>query len=367
MRVVIDAVPLLVRSAGVKSYFYHWIRELRRAAGPRQIGTFPPMPELGRLWHEGSVAPRWRTAFGLTALALANRTPLPVIEWLTRGASIFHASTLTHRPPRRPRLSATVFDLTCWIMPELHTPANLEAERGFGEVLRRADRLITISESTRRDAARVLKIPDGKIVTIYPGVAESYFQVDAAAIAGVRERYKLTRPYVLFVSTIEPRKNVDTLLDAFAALPESLRDEFELVVAGPAGWAPAATFARLASAHYLGYVPEQDLAPLTAAATVFAYPSLYEGFGFPLAQAMAAGVPAITSNVSSMPEITGDAALLIDPRSQSELRGALARLLLSPELRADLSARGRFRAGQYRWSSCAAQSLRYFEELDGAG
>ena len=367
MRVVIDAVPLLVRSAGVKNYLYHWIRELRRAAGPSRVGTFPAMADFGSLQHERSVAARWRTISGLGALALSNHTPLPVLDWLTRGASIFHASTLTHYPPRRPRLTATIYDLTCWIMPELHTPANLRAERAFAEVLRNASRLIAISESTRCDAARVLKLPAEKIAVIHPGIAESFFHVDGASIAAVRARYGLTRPFVLFVGTIEPRKNVDALLDGFAALPASLREEFELVLAGPSGWAPAATLARLSSARYLGYVPEQDLAPLTAAATVFAYPSLYEGFGFPLAQAMAVGVPAITSNVSSLPEIAGDAALLIDPRSQAELRDGLARLLLSPGLRADLAARGRARALQFRWETCAAQSLRFFEELDGAG
>ena len=163
MRVVIDAVPLLVRSAGVKNYLYHWIGELRRAAGPRQIGTFPAMAEFGPLRHERSVAAGWRTVSGLGALALSNHTPLPVLDWLMRGASIFHASTLAHRPPRRPRLTATIYDLTCWTMPELHTPANLRAERSFAEVLRRADRLIAISESTRRDAVCVLKLPAEKI------------------------------------------------------------------------------------------------------------------------------------------------------------------------------------------------------------
>ncbi len=109
----------------------------------------------------------------------------------------------------------------------------------------------------------------------------------------------------------------------YEALPASVRQEFELVVAGPMGWASAETAARVRSVRgvrYLGYIPEPDIAPLTAAATVFAYPSLYEGFGFPVAQAMAAGTPVITSNVSSLPEITGDAALLIDPRSVGELR-----------------------------------------------
>jgi len=366
MRVVVDAVPLLVRSAGVKNYLYHWIGALRRSAGPHRIATFPSLPDLGRIEHERSVAGAWLTSFGLGTLALSNYSPLPVLDWFTRGADVFHCSTITRHPPRRPRLTATIHDMTCWLMPELHPAANLRAERGFADVLRRADGLIAVSESTRRDAARVLRLPEEKIVVIHSGVAESFFHVDEASIAAVRERYTLKRPFVLFVGTIEPRKNVDALLDAFAALSGSLREEFELVVAGPMGWALAATRARLAEVRYLGYVPEADLAPLTAAAAVFAYPSLYEGFGFPVAQAMAAGVPVIASNVSSLPEIAGDAALLVDPRSPAELRDALARLLLSPGLRADLGARGRSRAPRFRWDTCAARSLRFFEELAGS-
>src|SRR6201999_2616047 len=116
------------------------------------------------------------------------------------------------------------------------------------------------------------------------------------------------------------------------------------VLAGPMGWADRDTASRIrntATARYLGYIPEPDLAPLTAAAAIFAYPSLYEGFGFPLAQAMAAGGPSVTSNISSMPEIAGDSALLIDPHSLTELRDALERLMLSPGLRGELAPKGR--------------------------
>src|SRR5581483_7758247 len=181
------------------------------------------------------------------------------------------------------------------------------------------------------------------------------------------KRYRLERPMVLFLGTIEPRKNVDVLLDGYGSLPASLREEFELVVAGPVGWAKAETRRRLSGIRYLGYVPEQDLPPLTAAAAVFAYPSLYEGFGFPVAQALAAGTPVVTSNVSSLPEVAGDAALLIDPRSTEAVRGALERLLLSPDLRAELAARGRRRAEEFRWPKCAAQSLQFFETVVGKG
>lgn len=363
MRVVIDATPLLVRSAGVKNYLYYWIEHLRQAAGDDVIRTLPPMPGLGGLRHDASVAGRLRTVRGLGTLALANYTPLPVLDASLRGVDAFHASVLIRRPPTRTRLTATIHDLTCFLMPELHPAANLRAEHSFAEILKRADGLIAVSHSTRNDAVRVLGIAPEKITVIHSGVADAFFDCAPAAVDDVRRGYQLQRPFVLFVGTIEPRKNLDTLLNAFAALPDELRREYDLVVAGPVGWHAEATVERLKSVRYLGYIPEADLAPLTAAAAVFAYPSLYEGFGFPVAQAMAAGVPVITSNVSSLPEVAGDAALLVDPRSESELRGALERMLTQPELRAQLGAAGRARAARFRWTECAAESLKFFRQI----
>ncbi len=365
MRVVVDAVPLLVRSAGVKNYLYHWITHLRRQAGAGVVGTFPPLPDLGALSHQASVAGSVRTFGGLAALALANYTPLPELDWMTVGADIFHAGTLIHRPPRRRLVTATVYDMTCWLMPELHPAANLRAERSFAQLVRGAAGLIAISACTKNDAVRVLGLRPERITVIYPGIADSFFDPHPAAVEQVRARYGLARPFVLFVGTIEPRKNVDALLEAYGGLPQSLREEYELVVVGPSGWAPPETKARLQSIRYLGYVPEPDLAPLTAAAAVFAYPSLYEGFGFPVAQAMASRVPVLTSNVSSLPEVTGDAAVLVDPRSVSEVRAGLVRLLDSSASRADLAARARARAELFRWPACAAQSLDFFRKVAG--
>jgi alpha-1,3-rhamnosyl/mannosyltransferase len=362
MRVVIDATPLLVRSAGVKNYLYHWIMHLRRAAGPGVIMTFPPLDAVRPLTHEASVAGPLRTAGGLAALALSNHTPLPVLDLMTRGADVFHASVLVRHPPSRTRLTATVHDLTGFLMPQLHPRSNLVAEEGFARLARRADRLIAVSECTKNDAVRVLGIAPEKITTIHSGIAEAFYDPPAAIVQQVRARYGLQRPFVLFVGTIEPRKNLDLLLDAFESLPLPLREHYQLVVAGPIGWHAQRTVARLHLVRYLGYIPEPDLAPLTAAAEVFVYPSLYEGFGFPVVQAMAAGVPVITSNVSSLPEVAGDAALLVDPRSQKELHTALARLLTSRELRVCLAAAGRERARAFRWEECAAKSLEFFRE-----
>jgi alpha-1,3-rhamnosyl/mannosyltransferase len=318
---------------------------------------------LEELTHERSIAGFWPTCSGLALLALANYTKLPVADWAAHRVDVFHTTILLHRPPRGCLLTSTIHDMTCWLMPELHPQANLRAEAGFAETLKRANALIAVSQSTKDDAVRVLGLTPEKIEVIHSGVPPAFFDVPAAAVADVRQRYALQRPFVLFVGTIEPRKNLDLLFDAYAALAPSLREEFELVIAGSTGWAPPKTIARLKEARYLGYVAEHDLAPLTAAAAVFAYPSLYEGFGFPVVQAMAAGVPVITSNVSSLPEVAGDAALLVDSRSTGELRDALASLLMRPTLRAELAAKGRARAREFTWRRCAERSLRFFEHL----
>jgi glycosyltransferase involved in cell wall biosynthesis len=365
VNVLIDTHALLVRSAGVKNYLYHWVQALRRTAPQGSIGTFPVIGQDAELNHDGSMAGSLATYRDLAALAISNRTSLAILDRLAGKADIFHVSSLVRNPPRKPLLTATVHDMTAWMMPELHLDANRQADSHLADNLRRAHRIIAVSESTRQDAIRLLQISPEKVVTIHSGVASSFFNVPADAAAQMRERYQLKRQFILSVGTIEPRKNLRGLVDAYRALPGYLQDEFELVLAGPMGWADAETASRVRAVRYLGYVPESDMAPLTAAATVFAYPSLYEGFGFPVAQAMAAGVPVLTSNISALPEITGDAALLVDPRSQTEIRDGLSRLLLYPNIRASMAERGRERAEQFRWENCAAKSWQFFQEALG--
>src|SRR5450759_4573376 len=255
MRVVIDATPLLVRSAGVKNYLYHWSLHLRRAAGGAAIGTFPRMDRVRALTHEASVAGPLRTFSGLGALAISNYTGVPLLDWLTRGADVFHASVLVRRPPSRVRLTATVHDLTGFLMPELHPRSNLAAERSFAQLARRADRLIAVSECTRQDAVRTLGLAPEKICTIHYGVADSFFDPPAALVDEVRTRYGLQRPFLLFVGTIEPRKNVHMLLDAYESLPVSVREHHQFVVAGSVGWGMKGIRERLRYVRYLGYVP----------------------------------------------------------------------------------------------------------------
>ena len=367
MRVCIDGTPLLLRSAGVKTYLYHWLRSLQASNSPHELTIFPMIGRLPALDHRQSVKPLLPTVFHLALLAALNRT------WLRVGPScdVFHASNLVRIVPRNAMaITATLHDLTTWTMPEMHTRGNIAADQAFAEtIIRRADRLIAVSEHTRQDAIEVLRIPRDKIDVIHHGVPDRYFEATLEDAEAVARKYEFKRPYILFCATIEPRKNLDTLLDAYALLAPSLKETFDLVVAGMAGWASEATVERLKCSgndvRYLSYVAESDMPGLTRGATVFVYPSLYEGFGLPLAQAMAAGVPAITSDVSSMPEIAGDAALLIDPKSTEELRAAITHLLLSPSLRESLAAKAKRQAERYRWEDCASKSWAFFERALG--
>jgi glycosyltransferase involved in cell wall biosynthesis len=356
MRVTIDATSALLRSAGIKSYTYHWVRHLRKQAQPGEIRAFPYLNDFGRLDHEASTLSDWQTLPRLALLYFVNAPGNPALDWILAGSDIFHASNQVRRAPRRVKLTATIHDLTCWLMPELHTPGNVRADKSFAEnILRRADGLIAVSENTRQDAIRMLGIAPDRIRTIYSGIPEEYFDARPTP----REK-----PYALFVGTIEPRKNLDTLLDAWRQLRPELRQEFDLVIAGPQGWSAEKTLARIRSeAVYLGYVPEAEMPGLVAGATVFVYPSLYEGFGFPVAQAMAAGVPVLTSNSSCLPEITGGAAELVDAQSSSEIANGLTRMLESESKRTDLAVRGRQRAEAFRWEACATESLRFFRDV----
>jgi alpha-1,3-rhamnosyl/mannosyltransferase len=364
MRICIDATSLLLRSAGVKNYVYHWMRSLQKEAKEHEITAFPALGEVGELNHETSVLNTWQTIPRIALLHFMNIRGNPAMDRLMKGIDVFHASNQVRNPPRRTMLTGTLYDTTCLLMPENHTPGNVQAERNFADkVLKRAHGLISISHHTKSDAVRLLGLNPDKIKVIYPGVPRGFYDVPPRDIDRVAQRYRLTKPYILFVGTIEPRKNLNLLLDAYEQLPQDTREAFELVVVGPSGWADAATVERLKAVRYLGYVPEQDLPGVTAGATVFVYPSLYEGFGFPVAQAMAAGIPVITSNVSSLPEVAADGAILIDPRSVAELNSALERLLGSPDQRASLGARGALKAREYTWAVSARKSAMFFNEL----
>ncbi|MBI4890670.1 MAG: glycosyltransferase family 4 protein [Acidobacteria bacterium] len=359
MKIMLDATPLLLASAGVKSILYHWIGALREAGSQHSFHLYPPLSEIGDLRHDASVVRRSETLRGIFMTLANQRLGIQFPERCARGMDLFHATNQVRRPPSSVPLTATLHDLTVWRMPHLHTPGNIAADKRYADqVLRRASGLIAVSEHTRRDAIELLGLHPDRVTTIHNAVAEAYFEPCEPAVR--------QKPYILHLGTIEPRKNIDTLLDAWLQLPRDLRDSHELLIAGPAGWASDPTIARLKSAPpgvtWLGYVPESSVPALIRGALALAYPSLYEGFGLPLAQAMACGTAALTSNVSAMPEVAGDGALLVDPQSAAAIRNGLARLIEDPELRRRLGEQGRTRAAlHFRWAANASKSIAFFE------
>ena len=369
MNVTIDATSLLVPGPGVKNYVHYWLSSLLKASCDRGsvISTYPPGIALGP-------APERERCFGddlrLAMVNLCNIRKNPLLGLLLRGADVFHASQHTANMPRRRNVTATVFDLSCWTTPEDHTAANIAATRRYAEtILKACDGVIAISSHTRSDAMEILGIPGERIRVIYPGVAERFFEATAEQAKRVRAQYGLDSPYMLFVGCIEPRKKVPMLIRAYGNLPEPIRRDLQLVIAGPMGWESRAARQMLTTSgsqvRYLGYLPELDMPGLFRGATALVYPSHYEGFGFPVAQAMAAGVPVITSNISCMPEVAGDAGLLVDPDRPEELTDAMQRLATDPELARELATRGKERAELFRWPACARQSLEFFHDVAG--
>ncbi len=344
----------------MKTYVYYWVDALIRARGADSVRLFPALRDIGECFHERSAAGPIRTLAGLVLLHAANATRLPLLNMM-QGFDVFHASHQLISPPRNRKITATLYDMTCWLVPEMHSRANVAAAKRFAElVLRRADGLIAISENTKRDAVRVLDLNPDRIHVIYPGVAEGFFHA---------KPLQRTKPYALFVGTIEPRKNVAALLDAWEGLPQGVRDEFDLVIAGPPGWGESEVMNRLREGIpgvvYLGYVAEEELPGLTAGAVVFVYPSFYEGFGLPVAQAMASGVPVITSTTSCLPEVVGEGGILIDPRSARELKEALYLSLTGDSTLQRRGELGRRRAQKFRWRASADNAWFFYDQLAG--
>jgi alpha-1,3-rhamnosyl/mannosyltransferase len=373
MKIVIDATSLLLPSAGVKNYIHFWLSSIvkeSRARGDR-VGTYPPgtWPSTF-LNHQKSVTHSLVTNLLLDLVGINNISGNPALSLFLRGADVFHCSQHTANLPKHRTVTATVFDLSCWTVPEYHTSENVAATRQYGEtILTAADGLIAISAHARADASEILGISGDRIRVIYPGVADSFYTAGDADASKIRDKYQLSRRYILFVGCIEPRKNLPALIHSYCRLPDALRREVELIVAGPFGWASEETRIMLTAGtpgiRYLGYVPEDDLPGLYRGADILAYPSFYEGFGLPAAQAMAAGIPVLTSNRSCLPEVVGDAGILVDPNNYDEIEAALEQILTSSRLAEELARRGRIRASAYRWGLCAAQSLDFFHEVSG--
>ena len=266
----------------------------------------------------------------------------------------------------------TVYDLSFLRYPESFRPFNRwYLTRFTTHSVKRARAVIAISESTRQDVINFLGVPAGQVHTIYCGVDETFRPLPTAAIAAFKARHHLPETFILFLGTLEPRKNVDGLIRAYARWRERDPAAPPLILAGGQGWYYTEIFKLVETLnltdciYFPGYISQESLPLWYNAASLFIYPSHFEGFGLPVLEAMACGTPVIASAVSSLPEVTGvdGAACLVDPADLEALAEAMAHLMSRSELRADMSARGLARAAEFRWAKTARETVAVYQKV----
>jgi len=365
VRIGVDARLLALPLTGIGRYTHEMVNALLRAGAELDLYAPAPLvhplhPGRGR-YRERVVTMRGRAGrvlWGQAGLPLLVRRDRPDVFW---GP----AHRLPLGLPREIFGCLTIHDLVWRFAGETMRPASRLMEQVLmPPALKRADSIVAVSQHTKADIERTFPGLRADVSVIYPGVAARA----PGHPAGYLEKWGISRPYILFVGTLEPRKNLARLLQAYVALPGGARQQAELVVAGGAGWGDVdlertvASLGLRESVHVTGYVDEQELSTLYENALFLAMPSLYEGFGLPLAEAMRYGLPSLTANVSSMPEVAGDAAVLVDPLDVGSITAGLQRLIASSELRARLSQAAQAGVTRFDWDRAARQLLELFAQ-----
>lgn len=358
------------RGAGISRYIRNLLPNLR--AFPEHTFTV----YLGDRRITPDFAPD--AHFRLSFSRLPTRNPLARIVWeqvvqpvaLAREATQVLHSLGYVQPLACPcRSVVTIHDLSYLLYPASFNRANRLYLRLFSRLTAaRADRLIAVSENTKRDTVRLLGVSPAKVDVVHHGI-EPFFRPwpEREAIEALRRRRGLPERMILFFGTIEPRKNLTTLIRAFAELKRAGLPH-QLVVAGAKGWQWESVFATIEELGLggeivlPGYVPYDEQPLWYNAAELFVYPSLYEGFGFPPLEAMACGTPVVASDTSALPEVVGDAGLLVDPTNVEALAAAMRRVLTVPELGAELRERGLKRASTFSWREAARRTLEVYEK-----
>lgn len=373
MRIAIDYTPAIAQGAGIGRYTRDLVQALANvdtadrftlfsAESPTAERGFPDAPNMTpRVFGVGN---RRMTIFWQRL-----RAPVPAELFMGR-ADVIHGPDFILPPALRARRVVTVHDLAFLTHPECAVPKLVEyLSRVVPRALRVADHIISVSQRTADDLHALLGVPREKITVIPLGVDPAFTRpVDASAVTALREKYDLAGPVALAVGTIEPRKNYEGLVAAFERARREQDGPRTLVIAGRKGWLYDGVFAAVEKCglrehvRFLDYIPDGELAMLYTAAAVVAVPSLYEGFGIPVLEAMASGTPVVCSDGGSLPEVAGDAALVVPVGDTDALTAALVRASADGELRAGMIERGRERVKAFTWDVTARAHVRVYHE-----
>lgn len=360
-RIAFDTTVSKLGATGISVYITNLVRALRPLLGHRleileshwaaPVGPRRTVGDRVRTvlrdlwWHQGGVSRAARRA----------------------GCGLLHLPAGVGPIHGRLPLVVTIHDVAVLRFPRLFRPWHGTYARAvLPRVARRARRVIAVSQATKQDILELLGVPNERVTVVYNGVprfAEQDLQ-QSSRNTSVRARYRLPERFVLAVGELDPRKNLERLVAAVDYLRTRPKtSDLALVHAGPEGLLRRAELQGAGAVHFLGYVPVADLFELYRLARCCAYPSLWEGFGLPVLEAMAAGCPVVTSAISAPAEIAGETALLVDPMSTDEIASALERLWTDDGLRADLARRGLARAREFTWERAARETAAVYESV----
>lgn len=353
------------RGAGINTYIFYLLRAISALELPYHFTVF-----LGeREFREHNLDlryTRWPTHHPVARI-LWEQLVLPDLLRRT-GVEILHAMAFVIPLLARCPAVVTVYDLSFLRYPQAFRPFNRWYLSRFTPLsVRRARRVIAISESTRQDVIRYLHVAPERVDVIHCGVASSFRPLPAREVERFRRERQLSDPFILFVGTLEPRKNVDLLVRAYARWRAQDNRVPRLVIAGAKGWYFETIFRAVTrlglhdSVSFPGYISAEELPLWYNAAGLFVYPSIFEGFGLPVLEAMACGTPVVCSNTSSLPEVTGDAAVLVAPDDEVGLAEAMRTVWESAGLRQTMIERGLARARERSWTHVAVQTVQTYQ------
>jgi glycosyltransferase involved in cell wall biosynthesis len=369
MRVAIDARKL--HDFGIGTYIRNLLRHLARLDADSEYVLLCHEDDLG---IAAELGPNFRAVIEPSPnYSIREQIHVP---WVLRRErpDVFHSPHYVLPPAIRCRSVVTIHDTIHLTLPQYlpNRMAYVYAKASMWSASRLSSRILTVSEASKRDIVRLLDVPPDKVVVVYNAIDERFWEEpDVESVERVRERFQLHQRFILYAGTIKPHKNLVRLIEAFHELRQTGLDDLKLLIIGdeisklPALRRAVHQHKLHKHVRFLGYLPDETQAILYRLAAVFAFPSLYEGFGLPPLEAMASGTPVVTSNVSSLPEVVGDAAVLVDPHDLASIVGGLRRVLTDPALAADLRRRGLERARMFSWEQSVAKTFALYREVAG--
>ena len=382
LRIGIDYTAAVRQGGGIGRYTRNLIRAISQCDSRNQYVLL-----VAGGWGAGDGLGIWPDNFQVRQLPLSDRwmnllwqrlrLPVPV-QWFSGSIHLYHSPDFVLPPTGRTPAVLTVHDLSFLRVPQFFVAGFRDyLEMAVSRAVIRAAHVLADSESTRRDLVELMAVDRHKVTVVYPGVEARFRPVqDQTPLESVRARYGLPQRFILGLSTLQPRKNFSGLITAFARLVAGQQEIFGeadlgLVIAGGQGWMYDETLASVerlglqGRVHFPGFVADEDLPALYTLASVFAFPSWYEGFGLPVLEAMACGTPVVTADNSSLPEVAGEAALMVGAGDPDGLCRALGQALSDEALRERMVAAGTKQAQRFSWRVAAKKVLQAYEAHAG--